>query len=68
MKALKWILVVVAASASVAAVVFAVLRRTDDCCCAVTNLLQRGKATVQPCYERVVAFFNEKDLTDEIGE
>lgn len=68
MKALKWFLLVATAAASVAAVVFAVFRRVDGCGCVFTDLFRRGKAVIQPCYEKVVGFFNEDDLQEDIAE
>lgn len=65
MKALKWILLVAAAAASVAAVVFAVFRRVDACGCMLADLFRKGKGVVQPCYEKVVGFFNEDDFGNE---
>lgn len=68
MKALKWILCMAVAVASAAAVVYAVLGRCDDCRCAVTGLLEKGKAAVMPCYERVLAFFTEQDFVDTVED
>ncbi|MBQ4092107.1 MAG: hypothetical protein IJC82_02180 [Firmicutes bacterium] len=64
MKALKWILCMAVAVASAAAVVYAVLGRCEDCRCTVTGWLEKGKAAVMPCYERVLAFFTEQDFAD----
>lgn len=68
MKALKWILCMAVAVVSAAAVVYAVLGRCEDCRCAVTGMLEKGKAAVMPCYERVLAFFTEQDFAETAEE
>lgn len=68
MKVLKWILLVLAAAGTAAGVVYAVLHRADECRCCVTNLIEKGKDVVLPCYERVIAFFTEDDFAEEVVE
>ena len=68
MKVLKWILLVLAAAGAAAAAVYAVLHRADECRCFVTNLIDKGKEVVLPCYEKVLAFFTEDDFIEEDTE